>query len=166
VYSVNRVGITKTQLGVLFSLNGLMVVAFQYFITHLIPVKRLLTALWIGSFIYAVGYFSVGVANSFMFLFVSVIVITIAEMIVSPSSLSYASLIADVRHKGRYMGFFNLSQSLGWSFAPLIGGILLDTFSGRSLVIWAIVGAFAVSAAGGFIAFARKSLHNQFVAQK
>lgn len=157
VYSVNRVGITKTQLGVLFSLNGLMVVAFQYFITHLIPVKRLLTALWIGSLIYAVGYFSVGVANSFMFLFVSVIVITTGEMIVSPSSVSYASITADVRHKGRYLGFFNLSHSLGWSFAPLIGGVLLDTFSGMSYYIWGIICAFAVCAAIGFITFKKRT---------
>ncbi|UCG92843.1 MAG: MFS transporter [candidate division WOR-3 bacterium] len=161
VYSVNRVGITKTQLGLLFSLNGFMVVAFQYFITNFIPVKRLLTALWIGSLIYAVGYFSVGVANSFWFLFASVIVITIGEMIVSPSSLSYASIIADVHHKGRYLGFFNLSQSLGWSFAPLVGGVLLDTFPGRSLGIWGIIGAFALIAAGWFILFERRSLHNK-----
>jgi len=156
VYSVNRVGITKTQLGVLFSLNGLMVVAFQYFITNFIPVKKLLTALWIGSLIYALGYFTVGMATSFVFLIATVVIITIGEMIVSPSALSYASIIADPHHKGRYLGFFNLSHSLGWSFAPLVGGILLDTFPGKSLSIWGIISACAVIAAIGFVVFKKR----------
>lgn len=155
VYSVNRVGITKTQLGLLFSLNGFMVVVFQYFISNLIPIKRLLTALWIGSLIYAVGYFSVGIAYSFVFLISSIIIITTAEMIVSPTSLSYASIIADQKHKGRYLGFFNLSRSLGWSFAPLVGGVLLDTFTGKNIFIWLIIACFAISSALGFTFFGK-----------
>ncbi len=153
VYTVNRVGITKTQLGVLFSLNGLMVVVFQYFITSLVPSKRQLTALWIGSLIYAIGYFTVGVATSFVFLIGSVVVITVGEMIVSPTTMSYASIIADPEHKGRYLGFYNVSHSLGWSLAPLVGGVLLDSFTGRSIFIWGIISGLSVIAAGGFILF-------------
>ncbi len=153
VYAVNRVGITKTQLGALFSLNGLMVVVFQYFTTSLVPLKRQLTALCVGSLIYAVGYFTVGVATSFVFLIGSVVVITVGEMIVSPTTMSYASIIADPAHKGRYLGFFNVSHSLGWSLAPQVGGVLLDTFTGRSLFIWGIISGFSVIAAIGFILF-------------
>lgn len=157
VYTVNRIGITKAQLGVLFSLNGLMVVVLQYFITSLVPLKKQLKALWIGSLIYAVGYFTVGIVNSFAFLIASVIVITIGEMIVSPTTLSYASIIADPPHKGRYLGLFNLSHSLGWSLAPLVGGVLLDTFTGRSLFIWGSISGLCIIAALGFVLF--KSSH-------
>jgi len=160
VYTVNRVGITKTQLGVLFSLNGLMVVVFQYFITGLVPIKRQLTALWIGSLIYAIGYFTVGVATSFVFLIGSVVVITVGEMIVSPTTMSYASIIADPEHKGRYLGFFNVSHSLGWSLAPLVGGVLLDSFTGRSFFIWGIISGLSVIAALGFILFRSEKSQN------
>ena len=157
VYSVNRVGITKTQLGILFSINGFMVVLFQYFITHLVPKHKELTALIIGSFIYAVGYLSIGFASSFAFLIASMIIITCGEMIITPTSSSYASIIADSKHRGRYLGFFNLSQTWGWAFGPLLGGILLDTFSGRSLYIWGIISALAILSALGFLLFKSKT---------
>lgn len=153
IYGVNRIGITKAQLGILFSINGLLVVLFQYFITNLVPLKKQLTAIIIGSLIYAFGYFTVGLADSFVFLIASVVIITIAEMIVSPTTLSYASIIADPRHKGRYLGFFNLSHSFGWALAPLVGGILLDTFQGRSVFMWLFICVLAVISAFGFFVF-------------
>jgi MFS family permease len=157
IFSVNTVGISKAQLGILFSLNGLLVVFFQYFITHFIPAKKQLIALAIGSLVYAVGFFTVGFAYSFAFLFVSVIIITTGEMIVTPTTLSYASIIADAKHRGRYLGFFNLSHSLGWSLSPLLGGVLLDVFAGKPVFTWTIVSGLAVFAAVGFLFFRRKN---------
>lgn len=137
----------------LFSINGLMVVLFQYLITHFIPLKRQLIAIVIGSLIYALGYLTVGFANSFIFLIFSVMIITTGEMIVSPTTLSYASIIADPQHKGRYLGFFNLSHSLGWSLSPLVGGILLEAFTGQSFFFWGIISTLAVISAMAFTLF-------------
>jgi len=153
IYSVNRVGITKAQLGVLFSVNGLMVVLFQYFITHFMPPKKELAALWVGSLIYAVGYLSIGLANSFTILIVAMAIITTGEMVITPASSSYASILAHQSHRGRYLGFFSLSQSFGWAFGPLLGGILLDTFPGKNIYMWAIISALAIFSASGFIIF-------------
>ncbi len=153
VYSVNRIGISKAEVGVLFSINGLMVVLFQFFISNVVPAKRQLNALFLGSIVYAVGYLLVGLAAGFALLIAAIVIITLAEMIVTPTSLSYASIIADQKHKGRYMGFFNLSQSLGWSIAPLLGGILLDNFPGRSLFIWGTIGSGALAAALFYVVF-------------
>jgi MFS family permease len=164
VFTVNHIGITKTQLGVLFSINGFMVVLFQYFITGLIPVRKQLIALVIGSFIYGIGYFSVGLANGFTFLIGSVVIITTAEMIVSPTTMSYASFIADPHHKGRYLGLFNLSHSLGWSLAPLIGGVLLDIFTKKPPVMWGAICAVACVAALSFLVF--KSRSRSFTSSK
>jgi MFS family permease len=156
IYTVNRIGITKLQLGFLFSVNGFMVAFLQYFITHLIPQKKVLSALWIGSLVYAAGYFSVGFAGGFYFLVFSMAIITVAEMIITPATQSYASIIADPGHRGRYMGFLSLSQTLGWAFGPLIGGIMLDTFQGENFYIWTIVAGIAVLAAVGFLVFKKK----------
>ncbi|MEO0094573.1 MAG: MFS transporter [candidate division WOR-3 bacterium] len=157
IYTVNRIGITKSQLGILFSINGFMVVLFQYFITNFIPERKELSALWIGSLIYATGYLSLGLAQGFSFLIVSMIIITIAEMIITPSSQSYASKIARPENRGRYLAFYNLSQTFGWAFGPLLGGILLDTFPGRSIFIWGIIFIIAIFSAIGFIIFKNKN---------
>ncbi len=156
IYTVNRVGITKSQLGLLFSINGLMVVIFQYLITNLIPGRKELEALWIGSLIYAAGYLSVGFAVNFKLLIVSMVLITIAEMVITPSSQSYASKIARPENRGRYLAFYNLSQTFGWAFGPLLGGILLDIFTGPSPFIWMIVSMLALSSAAGFVLFKQK----------
>jgi len=156
VYSVNSVGITKPQLSILFSINGLLVVFLQYLVTNLIPPKKELSGLWIGSIIYGIGYLVVGFASGMNLLILAVIIITIGEMVVTPTSLSYASLIAKKAHTGRYLGFFNLAQSLGWAVAPLVGGILIDIFTGRSLGMWAIICGLALMAAIGFFVFEKR----------
>jgi MFS family permease len=153
VYSVNRVGITKSQLGILFSINGFLVVVFQYLITHLFPKRKELTALVIGALIYGVGYFTVGLADCFGLLVLSMVIITVGEMVITPASHSYASILADPKHRGRYLGFFNLSQSFGWAFGPLLGGILLDAIPGRSPVIWSVISGLAMVSAVGFLIF-------------
>lgn len=155
VYSVNSIGITKPQLSILFSINGLLVVFLQYLITNLIPPKKELPGLWVGSIIYGIGFLVVGFASGMNLLVLAVIIITIGEMVVTPTSLSYASLIAEKAHTGRYLGFFNLAQSFGWAAAPLIGGVLIDTFTGRSPAMWTIIFGLALFAAAGFFLFER-----------
>ncbi|MGB9720928.1 MAG: MDR family MFS transporter [bacterium] len=157
IYTVNRVGITKSQLGVLFSINGFMVALFQYFITHLVPEKKELKALWFGSLIYAIGYFFVVLARGFSFLIISMVIITIAEMVITPSSQSYASKIARPDNRGRYLAFYNLAQTFGWAFGPLLGGVLLDTFAGRSIIIWGVISIMALFSAVGFVIFNNKN---------
>ncbi len=157
IYTVNRIGITKAQLGILFSINGFMVALFQYIITYLVPDKRELSALWIGSLIYAVGYLSVGFAQNFSFLIVSMAIITTAEMVITPASQSYASKIARVENRGRYLAFYNLAQTFGWAFGPLLGGILLDLFVGRSIIIWGIICVIALFSAIGFVFFKNRN---------
>ncbi|MCX7995054.1 MAG: MFS transporter [candidate division WOR-3 bacterium] len=153
IYAVNRIGITKSQLGILFSINGFIVVFFQYFVTHLIPDKKEISALMIGSLVYGVGYLSIGFASGFTSLIISIVIITIAEMIITPSSQSYASKIAPAENRGRYLAFYNLSQTFGWALGPLLGGILLDLFSGRSIFIWGIVSLIALFSTIGFMIF-------------
>jgi len=133
-----------------------MVVIFQYLITHLIPDKKELSALWVGSLIYAIGYLSLGFARGFSFLIFSMVLITIAEMVITPSSQSYASKLARLENRGRYLAFYNLSQTFGWAFGPMLGGILLDTFPGRSIFIWGMISFIALLAALGFIIFKNK----------
>uniref|UniRef100_A0A7C4TBJ7 MFS transporter n=1 Tax=candidate division WOR-3 bacterium TaxID=2052148 RepID=A0A7C4TBJ7_UNCW3 len=156
IYAVNRIGITKGQLGVLFSINGFMVALFQYFMTNLVPDKKELEALAIGSFVYAIGYLSINFADCFSSLIISMIIITIAEMVVTPSSQSYASKIARPENRGRYLAFYNLAQTFGWAFGPLLGGILLDIFAGRSPFIWVTISIVALFSTTGFIIFKRR----------
>ena len=48
------------------------------------------------------------------------------------------------------MGFFGLSQTLGVSLGPLLGGVLLDTFPTDPRYIWGTIAFVAFVAAVGF----------------
>ena len=147
LYSTEYVGITKAQFGRLFMLNALMVIILQYPTTSLIEKIKSMRKLQAGMLIYAFGFFSFGGADSLMFLTVSVIIITIGEMIFAPTANAVVANIAPEHAKGRYMGVYGLFRSFGWSIAPFIGGLLLDSFMDQGMILWGVIGII------GFIAF-------------
>ncbi len=150
VFTVDGLGFSTVQYGLLLTLNGVIVVLFQY------PVARWLSrvtkplALTAGSLLYAVGYFSVGWDTRFLFGLVSMTVISAGEIIYSPTSQTIVGELAPPDWRGRYMGFYGLSETLGMSFGPLLGGVLLDNFSGNHQFVWGAIAAVALAAAIGF----------------
>ncbi len=150
VYSVDWVGISKNQMGILYTLNGLIVVFFQFPMSRFIGRYRLSGVLFFGSLIYMIGYSSVGFANSFSWLFLSMGVITLAEIIVMPAVMAAVANMSKESHYGRYMGTFGLFQSLAWSLGPFIGGVLLDVLADYPVCIWSGISILALISSIGY----------------
>lgn len=150
IFAVDRIGLTTAQYGLLLTVNGLMVILFQYPIARLIGRFPLVRALIVGSFLYGLGYLLLGWVGGFILAAVSMVIVTAGEIIFSPSALSIVGKLSPARHRGRYMGFFGLGQTLGWTAAPLIGGILLDVFPVDYLAIWGTIALIAFLATAGF----------------
>ena len=151
VYTVEHIGISKIQLGYLFALNGLIVVLFQYPTTLLIRGISTMKILIYSSLIYALGYFLVGFASSFVFLVICIIIITLGEIMHAPSSTALVANISPEESTGRYMGLFGLSRTLGWSLGPFIGGLLLDRFMQQGVIIWGTIALIGMAAAIGYL---------------
>ena len=151
VFTVEHIGISKLQLGYLFTLNGLIVVFFQYPTTLLIRGISTMKILIYSSLIYALGYFLVGFASSFVFLVICIIIVTLAEIIFSPSSTALVANISPEESTGRYMGLFGLSRTLGWSLGPFIGGLLLDRFMQQGIILWGIIALIGIAAVVGYL---------------
>jgi MFS family permease len=105
----------------------------------------------LGSFLYAVGYFSASLAGGFVALLLSVVVVTFGEMFTSPSSLALVANMAPRERYGRYMGVFELFSSVGHSLGPFVGGIIMDASAGNRFVIWGFVGIVGLIAMQGFL---------------
>jgi MFS family permease len=150
LYAVDLVGISKTQLGLLFSLNGMMVTFLQIPTTRILRKVKLTTQLSIGAAIYAVGYFSVGLVSTFAFFIVAFAVITMGENFISPPALSITANLAPQGRTGRYMGIYGFSVTAGWSLGPLLGGILLDWFKPHFVYSWGVIALIAVLSSIGF----------------
>jgi len=159
VYSVDWVGISKIQLGYIFSLNGLMVVVLMFPCVKLLERFRMSRVMAAGSLLYAAGYFSAAFAGrleaaygaGFAALFVSMVVVTIGEVFTSPASLALVANMSPPDRYGRYMGTFELFSSVGHFLGPFLGGIVMDASRGNAFFVWGPVGVMGICASVGFI---------------
>lgn len=150
VFSTEFIGISEVQLGFVYTLNGVIVVLFQWPAALLAGRLRARRALALGCLLYGLGYLSVAIVPSFVWLMGSMVLITLGEVVFSPSATTSVADMAPEGKMGRYMGFFGLTEALGWSAGPFIGGFLLDAYATRPLILWGAIAGIGVVAALGF----------------
>ncbi len=150
VFTVDRIGFSTAQFGLLLTVNGLIVVLFQYPVARIIDRLGKSRSLILGSLFYGLGYLSLGGIESFGWALGAIAVITIGEIIFAPTTLSVVGEISPYDWRGRYMGFFGLSQTLGISLGPLVGGVLLDAFPADPWFIWGSIASISFVGALGF----------------
>ena len=156
IYAVDRVDFSPAQYGLLLTLNGLIVIFFQYPMT--LALKRLakFRALMLGSLLYALGYLSFGWITQFGWALGAMAIITGGEIIHSPVTLSVIGELSPQDQRGRYMGFYGLSETIGIAMGPLVGGLLLDAFPLDLRLVWAPIAAIALIAAVGYYYWNRR----------
>ena len=155
VFTVDRLGFSTAQYGLLLTTNGLLVVAFQYPVTRFVSKLPRSTGLVLGSLFYVAGYSSLGWFKSFDWTLLTIALITAGEVTLAPISSAVVAESAPGDKRGRYMGFFTLGQTIGNSLSPLFGGVLLDTFSSEPRILWGVIGSVGIAAAIGFRAWGR-----------
>jgi len=150
VFVVDRMGLSTSEYGFLLTTNGLIVVLTQFpaaWLTAKFPIHKGLMA---GALLYGFGYLTLGWVNHFNWAVVSIVLVTFGEVIFSPLSSAVVARASPDEKRGRYMGFFGLSSTIGSSFAPLIGGILLDVFPQQPIFVWGTIALAGGIAALGF----------------
>jgi MFS family permease len=128
VYATQVLNIPKQMYGFIPTTNAFMIVLFQVGITRLTKRHRPLRMTALGMFFYAIGVGSVAFGSSFWGIWVSMIIITIGEMIIVPTGSAYVANVSPEHMRGRYMGIYSLTWSLSIGIGPLFGGILSDNF--------------------------------------
>jgi predicted MFS family arabinose efflux permease len=156
IFAVDRVGFSTAQYGLLLTLNGLIVILFQYPMTLALGRIAKFRALMLGSLLYGVGYLSLGWITQFGWALGAMAIITTGEIINSPVQLSMTGELAPQDQRGRYMGLLGLSETTGVAIGPLLGGILLDAFPVDLRLVWAPIASIAFIAAMGYYWWARR----------
>jgi len=72
------------------------------------------------------------------------------DIVFSPSATTSVANMAPEGKMGRYMGFFGLTEALGWSAGPFIGGLLLDAYAMTPMALWGPIAGIGVLAGLGF----------------
>jgi len=165
VFTVDRLGFTKAQYGLLLTANGILVMLFQYPVTRLVGNLTRSRGLILGSLFYVVGYFSLGWVGTFGLALLSIVLITAGEVTGSPISSAVVAESAPADKRGRYMGFFNLTQTLGMALSPLFGGALLDRFPNEPRLIWGTIASVGIMAAIVFHIWGRMTGKSRHMSQ-
>ena len=157
VHATAHGGLTETSVGFLFAVNGALVVLFQQTATRVVSRLALPRAAAAGCLFYVAGWSWIGFARGWWPLAFGMMIVTIGEIVVSPSLEALAANLAPARLKGRYLGFHGLLHSLGQALGPLLGGLGFEHFSGRwAPAPWLAAGALAGAAGWGFHRLGRR----------
>jgi MFS family permease len=128
MYANKNYQIQESQYGFIPMTNALMVVFFQVFVTRWTKRYPALWMLALGTFFYAIGTGSVAWGHSFWAFWLSMVILTIGELISTPTATTLVANLAPADMRGRYMSIYGLTWNVAAGIGPLYGGILSDNF--------------------------------------
>ncbi|AGE23430.1 MULTISPECIES: MFS transporter [Geobacillus] len=145
-----ELGIPVGQYSLLWTINGALIVLAQPLLSAVIRrfMPTLKRQIVIGFFIFAVSFAMLLGAHSFAEFAASMMVLTIAEMIVWPAIPAAVNEWAPPGKAGFYQGIVNGTATAGRMIGPVIGGSVADLFGMKLLIMMlALFALLAVLAA-------------------
>ena len=156
VYANEIYKVSESQYGFIPTTNALMVVFLQVYVTHITKRYRPLPVMALGTFFYTLGVGSVAFSHSFTGFWISIVIMTIGELILMPTASAYVAGLAPPDMRGRYMSVAGLTWSAAAGIGPLMGGYLNDNIA--PVATW--YGGFVIGIIGiiGFLLLSRKEI--------
>lgn len=139
LFGTEAVGITVSQVGVLFGIRGLISTALM------IPLGRMgdrgdkWVILSIGMGIAAFSMIGTAFSTQFGWLLLFVVVGALGSAVYNPTITSILSQSVPVFWVGTAMGIFGFLEDVGWMIGPVVGGFLWDGVSKQAPFIFAAV---------------------------
>lgn len=148
VFLRDQYGLPAIRYGALLSINAILVVLFQFWVTRRLQAYRPLLMMAAGCLLYAIGFLLYGIVSTFALFVFAMIIITIGEMVVSPFQQSLVASFAPEHMRGRYMAVSGLSWSIAFTVGPYFAGLILDGTNPN--LLWTFCGLIGVLATFGF----------------
>ncbi|MCR8641100.1 MFS transporter [Paenibacillus sp. N1-5-1-14] len=125
---MERLGIDLKMYSLLWTINGLCIVCLQPLITIILPkiFKSINRQMVAGMFIFCLSFLLLIGAKGFNMFLISMIVITLGEMLVWPAIPTVANRLAPPDKVGFFQGVVNSAGTVGKMVGPLIGGLIVD----------------------------------------
>lgn len=163
VYVKQNYQVLESQYGLIQMSNAAMVVMFQIGVTSITKRYLPLPVMAIGTLVYAIGVGTIALGQGFWGFWLSLIVITMGELMVMPTSNTFVADLAPLDMRGRYMAAFAFAPGVGRSIAPMIGGILNDQIGPKA--IWIGGGVIGLASAMSYFLISRKYSPDEQAAQ-
>lgn len=141
VFYIQKLGMTKTQIGLVMALNGIIIALFELVLVYKLENKKN-NVFYIG-----LGVLLTGVSFLFFNIFpysillaiAAISVITLGEMLSMPFMNSYWIALSNKQNRGQYAALYTMAFSFAQIFSPLIGTQLMKNFGFSFL--WYVIAA-------------------------
>lgn len=155
-------GIDPQGYGFLMTTSAITVILFQFSVTRVIKRKPPFLMMALGTLFYLVGFGMFGVVSQYAFFAAAIVVITMGEMIIMPTTQAVAANFAPVELRGRYMAIFGISWALPAAIGPGAAGVILDNLNPN--LLWYIgAGLCAVAAFSYYMLHLRLGRQERFI---
>ena len=132
-----NMGLSLKQYSLLWTINGLMILLLQPFVSPLIKrwQNRIKMQLAFGITVMMLSFVIIIFADNFAMFAASMMILTIGEVFVWPAVPTIASQLAPAGRDGFYQGIVNSASTLGKMIGPFIGGVVVDQYGITALIV-------------------------------
>ncbi|HWO24556.1 MAG TPA: MFS transporter [Kofleriaceae bacterium] len=156
IYMTDELGLSKADVGLLYALNGGVVLLLQ------VPALGIIGRIGIGlalpwaSLLATLGFAIIGASDGFGGGALAIVTLTCGEVLFNPAHQTAIAETADRARLGRAYGIASFVQMVGIAGAPLLGGVLLDTIGHRHAAMWLAIAGVGLLQVACFTAFVRR----------
>jgi len=149
---IARLGYSPATYGMLLSINGVLIVLFELLIIAWTQRLRPQPLIALGYGLTGIGFALTGVADNLPFLAFTVVIWTLGEMTYAPVTGAFVTGLAPERYRGRYMGLWGATWSMGMLLGPFLGTLLYEK---SPAALW--IACFVVGMLGAGLAMVKTS---------
>ncbi len=160
VYVSDGLALPESQLGLLWTINGIIVTGLQIPIIRVISHYGMHASQVIGASLFLAAFLGAAQATGFGVLAASIAVWSIGEIIHDPAQQGTAAALAKNRRMGRAMGLLGMARTTGGAFSMLVGGAAFDAFRDHPQAMWLALAVLPALLTAGYallVAFRNKT---------
>jgi|GEM_PF-7055253 MFS family permease len=139
------------MIGYLFAFSGMVIVGFQLIINKVLRKYGAVKTLVMSSIVSILGYLLTAFSRTVDQLFLSMGVITLAEIFFVVPSQLWITMNSPSSRKGAYQGYYSAVRNGGHSVAAWMGSTTLGIFVFNPVYAWLIIVGCAVAYGLGYV---------------
>lgn len=121
IFVVNDLGYSTASFGLFLAVNTILIIIAEVPLNELMSSWKYKNSLVWGALLCSIGFGSMAFINESIGLITTIIIWTFGEMIFFPVTAAYVSEIAPANKRGEYMGYFQMTFSIGFMIGPWLG---------------------------------------------
>ena len=153
LYFREQIGLREDAIGLLLSVNALLIVAFEMVLIHLVQNRDRMLLSATGALLLCLGLGALPLGHSIAYIVVTIAIWTCGEMLSLPILNVIAGERASRGRRGQYMGLYTMAYSVAFVVAPVTGTWIYSSYGPETL--WHSIGGLGALLAVAFLVLRR-----------